>query len=125
MGNRWLGGAAAAAVSIVVAGCHVAPGPWNAARGSFDRTIDAAETVHLDVRTGSGTIEVRAGDGDAVRVQGRIAVHESWLDGRSSEEVLRALSDDPPVVQVGDRVRVGHIEDGGMRRRTSISYEIT
>ena len=45
------------------------------AEGSFTRTLSVAGPVELTVSTGSGSIEVRTGSTDEVRILGRIRAH--------------------------------------------------
>lgn len=95
------------------------------AEGSFDRTLKVTGAVEMDVTTGSGNIEVRAGSSGTVRVRGRIRASDSWRDGsENAERKVRYLESNPPIEQNGNVIRVGHIEDSELRRNISISYEI-
>ena len=96
-----------------------------AAEGSFDRTLKVTGAVELEVATGSGHIDVRAGDSATVRVHGIIKASHSWdFDERSGEEKVRRLEANPPIEQSDNFIRVGRIEDSELRRNVSISYEL-
>ena len=95
--------------------------------GAFERTLAVgSDTLHLDVSTGSGRIEVSAGEPGTARVIGRIRGRAGgWSGGNRAEveERVRAIEADPPVALDGDDLRVGHL-DRSRRRRISISYEV-
>ena len=96
-----------------------------AAEGSFDRTLKVTGAVELDVITGSGNIDVRPGDASSVRVHGKIRSSSGWFDGsQDAERKVRALESNPPIVQEGNVIHIGHIEDPELRRNISISYEL-
>ena len=84
--------------------------------GSFDRALDVAGAVELEVVSGSGSITIRAGASDKVRVHGDIRSRD---DGK-----IRRLEENPPIEQNGNVIRIGFIEDRDLRRGVSISYEI-
>lgn len=97
-----------------------------AAKGSFDETYAVAEPFMLDVKTGSGKIDIRAGSGGEITIIGKIKVSTGWF-GRSSkkaEDIVQELEATPPVEISDGLVRVGYIEDKRLRRNVSISYEI-
>src|SRR5229473_220473 len=76
---------------------------FGAARGEFERTLQVNGTVNLQVETGSGSIDVRTGSSNQVRVVGHIWANE-WFSGND--------------------VRIGHIDDPELKRNISISYEL-
>ena len=129
MSKRSAGGMAAVAV-IAASGLSSACAITIASQeieGQFARTLAVeGEAVVLDVRTGSGRIEVSAGEPGAVRVTGRIRGRAGGWSGESRADVearVRAIEADPPVALDGDVVRVGQL-DRSLRRRLSISYEV-
>ena len=71
--------------------------------GQFERTLAVGgDTLALDVRTGSGRIEVTVGEPGSVRVTGRIRGHGSkWTaDGAAVvEDRVRAIETDPVLCQ--------------------------
>jgi hypothetical protein len=99
--------------------------PARAADGHFERTLQVTGPVDLDVQTGSGTINVHAGDNTSVRVSGTIRSSGGWSDSANQEKKVRYLEANPPVVQHGSIIKIGHIEDEDLQRNISISYEVT
>jgi hypothetical protein len=90
-------------------------------RGESDDIIGGS------TESGSGSIALRTGDADEVRIEGRI-VASDWRTGGgglSSEERVRRLETNPPIEQTGNRVRIGRIDDEALLRNVSISYIVT
>lgn len=95
-----------------------------AADGSFDKTLRVTGAVNLDVRTGAGSITVRRGSADTVRIIGRIRAQNSgWFSSDAAERVRR-LETNPPIAQSGNSIVVGEIKERDLRNNVSISYEI-
>src|SRR5437660_1514757 len=95
------------------------------AEGSFERTLKVSGPVNLDVTTGSGLINVRAGEPGTMRVLGTIRAGTGWhIDRAEAEAKVRRLEANPPIEQNGNVVRIGRIEDEDLRRNVSISYEL-
>ena len=92
-----------------------------AAEGHFERTLQVNGPVNLQIETGSGSIQVRAGSSNEVRVTGRIR-SSNWLG--SAEDKIRRLESNPPIQQSGNDIRIGHIDDPDLRHDISISYEV-
>jgi DUF4097 and DUF4098 domain-containing protein YvlB len=93
-----------------------------AEEGSFERNLKVSGAVNLQVETGSGNIEIRTGDSSQVLVKGRIKVND-WF-GHESGERIKRLETNPPILQSGNDIRIGHIDDPDLRHNISISYEI-
>ena len=95
--------------------------------GEFERTLAVGNgTLALDVGTGSGRIDVVAGEPGVARVRGRIRGRAGGWSGGNPADVevrVRALEADPPVSLDGDVLRVGHL-DRSRRRRISLSFEV-
>src|SRR5439155_26922856 len=90
----------------------------------FDRTMQVSGPVDLEVRTGSGTISIRTGADNVVRVIGHIrAFGLFWSDIDPAEQVRR-LEANPPVEQRGDLIRIGSPADPSVHG-VAISYELT
>ena len=85
-------------------------------KGSFDRVLDVAGAIELEVVSGSGSITIRVGASDEVRVHGEIRSRD---DGK-----VRRLEENPPIEQDGNVIRIGFLEDRDLRRGVSISYEL-
>ncbi len=101
-----------------------------AVTGSFQQTISIDEAVLLDVSTGSGTINVRAGAPGQVEITGHIKVRRGSFFGlfKTSNDDLQAFVNrferEPPVILADGRLQVGHVKDKRFGRNASISYEI-
>jgi len=93
-----------------------------AVNGSFQRTLKVTGAVNLDVTTGSGSVEVRRGNSNEVRVNARIHANE-WFFG-NAEERVRRIEQNPPIEQNGNTIHIGRISDPELRRNISISYEL-
>ena len=114
-----------ALVGIVLALGPLAVG-LQAAEGSFDRTLRVTGPVELEVTTGSGNIQVRTGDSASVHVHGIIKTSGNWGFGSTgAEEKVRRLEANPPIMQDGNFIRIGRIEDRELRRNVSVSYELS
>jgi hypothetical protein len=98
--------------------------PLLAEEGHFDRTLQVSGAVELEVRTGSGTINVRTGDSSSVRIEGTIRSSHGWFDSGDAEKKIRYLESHPPIEQQGNIIKIGHVEDEELQRNVSISYEI-
>lgn len=109
------------AATIVVA---FAVSAFAAAHGDFQRTLHVNGTVDLQVETGSGSISVHPGNSDSVQVIGHVQASE-WFGGDNAEERVKRIVDNPPVLQSGNDLRIGHIDDPELRHNISISYDIT
>jgi DUF4097 and DUF4098 domain-containing protein YvlB len=97
--------------------------PAAAAEGSFQRTLTVTGPVHMDLTTGSGDVQVRAGSSNQVQVTGRIRASD-WSGGNAQQKISQ-LEANPPLVQSGNDIHIGHIDDPELRRNISISYEVT
>lgn len=94
---------------------------------TFEETLTVPEGTMLEVDTGSGSIEIKAGPGRDVTVIGKVKVNRKsfWRRAADKEEILEEILASPPVELEGDRLTIGHIKDRGLRKRVSISYVIT
>jgi hypothetical protein len=93
-----------------------------AAEGRFERTLNVTGSVDLDVTTGSGKIDVRAGNSSVVQIVGLIRANDDWRS--NAQEKVRYLQSNPPIEQTGNVIRIGRIENEVYRNNVSISYEI-
>ena len=96
------------------------------ATGSFERTLTVSGPVDLEVLSGSGRIEVRAGQAGRIEINGRVRAG-NWrlFSGRlSAEERVRRIEASPPIEQTGNRVRIGRIDDEELRQNVSVSYTV-
>jgi DUF4097 and DUF4098 domain-containing protein YvlB len=93
-----------------------------AVEGQFDRALNTTGSVALEVSTGSGTIEVKAGLPGIVKIRGHIKARDGR--GVTADEKVRYLQANPPIEQKGDVIRVGRVADDSYRNNVSISYVI-
>lgn len=100
----------------------IQPLPATAAEGGFQRTLTVTGPVNLEITTGSGSIQVRTGASNQVQVTAHIK-STSWFGG-DPEERIKRIESNPPIVQNGNDIDIGHIEDSGLFHNISISYEL-
>ncbi len=91
------------------------------AEGRFERTLQVTGAVDLEVKTGSGNINVRNGDAGSVRVVGTIRARD---DGGDAQDKVKRIESNPPIEQNGNTIHVGQVDDREMMRNVSISYEV-
>jgi DUF4097 and DUF4098 domain-containing protein YvlB len=99
-----------------------------ATTGHFERTLQVNGTVELEVSSGSGNINVHQGGEGSVSVTAKIHSNNgtSWLFGSGNiEERIRKIEQNPPIVQQGNTIRIGRIEDRELARNISIDYDVT
>jgi hypothetical protein len=92
--------------------------------GTFQRTLTVDGAPAVEVMTGSGRIEVRAGAAGQVEIQGRIQASGGWRRRTplGLEEQVRQLEATPPIEQSGRAIRIGRIDDRDLQEGVSISY---
>jgi len=108
---------------FVVAACARGQG----ATASFDRTLNVNEPLELEVQTGSGAIEVRAGVAGKVEVHGEIRVggwHGLFGGRGSADDIVQSIKTSPPIEQNGNRLVIGRLDDAFAHQNVSISYTI-
>ncbi len=110
------------AVLLASNGCDVARGQTGT-EGAFDRTLAVSGPVDLNVRTGSGHIQIRTGPGDAVHVIGHVRANASW-SGDAPESRITQIQTHPPIQQDGNTIRIGETTNDPLYRNISISYEL-
>jgi len=111
-------------LAVAILGLALAAGAEEAVEGSFTRTLKVTGAVDLEVKTGSGSIQVRPGAADTVQVVGKIRAREGWKSSLSAAEKVKRLDANPPIEQTGNVIRIGQIEDEDLRENVSISYEL-
>ena len=111
----WL--AAAAAASLLQAGCIVGHG-----EATFSRTLKVNGPVRLEVSTGSGRIVIRNGNAGEVRVSGE--VRAGGLFGSSGSRRAAEIASNPPIDQSGNLVRLGGNRGYMGWGNASISYTV-
>jgi len=101
------------------------------ATGSFEQSLSVDEPLVLDVSTGSGTIDIRAGSSGNVEIRGEITVRRGSAflglfasSDEDAQELVDRFESEPPVKLADGRLQVGHIEDRAYQRNVTIDYEI-
>ena len=116
--------------AALAAGCDI-EAESRSAEGSFERTLRVNGPVDLDILARSGRIDVRVGEGDAVRIVGRIRAYGSdfllgGLGGAyTAEEQVKSLESSPPIEQDRNAIRVGDLRGPVFASNVSISYTVT
>jgi DUF4097 and DUF4098 domain-containing protein YvlB len=110
-----------ALLTMVVLPLVATPRAQAAAEGSFERTLHVSGPVDLEVTTGSGDLEVRAGASNTVQVTGRIQVSR-WSG--DAEGKVKRIQANPPIQQNGNDIVIGRIEDPELKRNVSISFTV-
>jgi hypothetical protein len=124
--RNWVYAAGLSAALLAAGGCDVLDTAVNAAsvEGTFERTLTVSGPVDLDVRTGSGDIQVRPGSDTSVHLIGHIKARAS-LNGDRPEQRMAQIQAHPPVEQAGNAIHIGlSINDDPLYRNVSISYEL-
>jgi len=93
-------------------------------QGSFDRSLSVSGPVDLDVVTDSGGITVRTGSPGTVRIHAILRAQHGWFDFDDALAHIRELERNPPVEQIGNRVRVGYVHGRELLRGVSMRLEI-
>jgi len=113
--------------SLILAACFIVAClqtlPASAsAEGSFQRTLQVNGPVNIDLTTGSGSVNVRTGNSGQVQITGHVKV-TNWF-GTDSEERVKRITDNPPIQQSGNDIRIGHGADSELFHNVSISYDL-
>lgn len=97
------------------------------AKGGFTKTLTVTGPADVDVSTGSGNITISAGSGNSVTIRATIEASNRWFgsESMSAEEKVKRIENNPPVVQNGNVITIGKIEERELRNNVSISYDIT
>ncbi len=98
--------------------------PATAQDGSFERTLTVTGAVNLSVDTNSGGITVTTGSSGRVVIRGKIRRRRNMVFRRGSAADVEEAEQNPPISQTGNTIRITKL-DSSLRRKLSISYEIT
>src|SRR3954470_8053917 len=96
---------------VALAGCDIPNLHAQGVDGTFERTLTVTGPADLDVRTGSGDIQIRAGSDNSVHVVGHIRAHVTIgllgpLNPETPEQTIARIQAHPPVEQTGNAVRI-------------------
>jgi hypothetical protein len=122
--NTLLSSLALGVALVLTSACDVVEVAAQTETGTFDRTLSVSGPVVLDVRTGSGDIQITTGPGNSVHVIGRIRARDLVL-GASAAERIRQIEKTPPIEQDGATIRIGETSNNPTYENVRISYEIT
>jgi hypothetical protein len=78
--------------------------------GTFDRALTVSGPVVLEISTNPGSIRVTRGSNGTVRVHAVIRPLYGRIDLGLAEASIRALQQNPPIEQTGDRIRIGYTQ---------------
>ena len=115
-------------LALVITLTGLAALPLQAATtGHFEKTLQVSGTVELEVTSGSGNITVHQGGAGSVYVSAKIHANSgSWLFGGGNvDERIQRIEQNPPVVQQGNSIHIGKIEDRDLTKNISIDYDVT
>jgi DUF4097 and DUF4098 domain-containing protein YvlB len=109
---------------LAAGGCDVNLGDLHAqsVEGTFERTLSVSGPVDLDVHTGSGDIQIRAGSENTLHVTGHIRAR-ALVTGNPQQRVDQ-IKANPPVTQTGNTVHIGFTGNDASFQDVSISYEV-
>jgi hypothetical protein len=93
-------------------------------RGSFERTLNVAGPVDLDVLSEIGGVIVTAGPSNIVRVHAVLSPQLGPLDLAQATGRIRELEMNPPIEQTGNRIRIGYPADPNLLTRISMRLEV-
>jgi DUF4097 and DUF4098 domain-containing protein YvlB len=90
--------------------------------GTFQRTLTVNGTASINLTTGSGNVNVRTGGSGQIQITGHVKV--SGMFGSSSDERVKRITDNPPIQQSGNDIRIGNNGDMELFHNVSISYDL-
>ena len=91
--------------------------------GHFDRTLTVSGPVNLDLTTGSGEIQVKAGSANQVVIHATVSSSNDWFS--NSENAVHQVESNPPIQQSGNNIRIGYNLPEDVKRHVAISYDVT
>ena len=91
---------------------------------TFDRTLSVSGRVHLEVTSDLGGIILTTGSATTVRVHAVIKPVYGEGDLGFTAARIRALQQNPPIEQVGDRIRIGYVNDPAALDGVTMRLEI-
>lgn len=91
------------------------------ASGNFDRTLSVNGPIQIELRGGSGRVEVHTGSSNEVRIHGDYEVYGNGFE--SARHEAEDLAARPPIDQHGQLIRIG--TDVERFTNASISYSIS
>lgn len=109
-----------ASVFFIVITCAAAvPG-----ERSFERTLLVSSPADLDVTSDIGGITLTAGPSNSVRIRAILRPALHFADLGRSDANIRELERNPPIEQIGNRVRIGYVKDRSVLNGVSMRLVI-
>jgi len=90
--------------------------------GSFDRTLQVSGPADLDIVSNIGGIIVTAGDSGTIRIRAVLKSKYGPIDLGLATSNIRALEQNPPIEQDGNRIRIGYTQ--GPRAMDGVSMRL-
>lgn len=112
------------AVAWVVAAASVPLRAADKASGTFDRTLSVDGAVDLTLLSPYGDVTIRTGDSATVKVHARVKASSKRRHKYTADEKVRMITENPPVVQTGNRISIGEIEDEDLYEDVQIHYDL-
>lgn len=103
-------------LAVIATGCSIGPGD----SGSFDRTLTVTGPAQLELHSGSGRVEIRAGQAGQVRIHADFTIWSSMFEETHNQ--AQDFAAHPPVDQQGNVIRVGYQDQSF--RQVKVEYTI-
>src|SRR5687767_2152798 len=110
--------------ALIVAVSFTSAVPALAQRMPFERTLDAAGIVMLDVVTERGAIEITGGDPGRIVVSGAVTVRLWRNTPGNAPDLARQIADSPPIERAGNVLRLRPPTDPRTRDAVTVSYRV-
>ncbi len=109
---------------LFIAGCITSYVPTAGIEDSFERTIKVKEPLILEVKTGSGNIDITQGENGKLKVSSTFRV-QARNEGEA-REIAEKIKKDPPIEIDGNRVEIGNLlkYNLGSGQQVSMSFII-
>jgi DUF4097 and DUF4098 domain-containing protein YvlB len=80
--------------------------------GRFEKELEVRTPLRLEVKTGSGDIEVQRGEEGRLKVSAEFEVRAGSCE--EAQDLARRIEEDPPIAVEGDLVRIGELGKYGL-----------
>lgn len=93
-------------------------------QGTFERAIPVSGPVDFDIRSDIGGITLTVGSSESVQVHAVLKAQYGPIDLARADEHIRALEQNPPIEQIGGRIRIGYPKDPSLLDGVSMHLDI-
>src|SRR5277367_6030209 len=100
-----------AKAALLLSGLLFVPAIASASEATFDRTLNVAGNVNVDVSTGSGYVHISPGSDNQIHILGHVKSNNGWFSGGSSDDRVKQIAANPPIEQSGNEVRIGKMNN--------------